>query len=1053
MLALFAMVAIQAQNLLIEGFENGIPSTWLTVDADNDGDVWDEIGMPGHNSDGCATSRSYDNNSGPLTPDNWLITPAVNLTANASLSFWVCAQDSSYAAEHYGVYISTTGTATSNFTLLFEETLDANGGARAQGAWKEKTVDLSAYTGQTVYIAFRHFNCTDQFYMNLDDVVIFAMPTSPTIIATPTAINFGTGVVGFNKNATVDVATYNLTAGVTATTTAPFSVSADGTTFATTATIASTGGTLSLRYTPTAVGTDNGTVVLSSTGANDDTVALTGSAIECTTTIPYSCNFGNANQNLCWEVVNANDDGYTFTINEEDSIVSYHWNSSSVADDWLISPAFNLTGAEFGYFDFASGSSYYTEKFQVFAIDANDNQTALTSVISVNSTAFDTQVLDLSSLIGNYRIGIHCVSDADQYYLYITNFEVNTTPPAASMTISTNALDFSTIAMGSTSNPKTVVMKTINVNEAFTLTTAAPFEISLDGTNYAATQTIPANATLVVFDTIYTRFAPTTTNTFSQNLTISSTTFNESVALTGAAEDCSGGIDVIPFTYDFNTGIYPPVCWGYNDAENYFRVGVDTAAGNYAIGVGDLDMLVTPEIHATTPMAVSFGYRNNIGGLGETPTSFRVGYSTTDDNASSFTWFTPVTITDYPADGTIFDTYTAEVPANTKHVAIDVTALGTYLYYGIFVFSDELYIDNFTLTDEATLLVNPESMAFGSVTMGSVSAPKTATINSALLASDIAVTAPANFEVSSNGASFASTATIPATGGTLYVRYNPSATGSHNGNITLVSGSLTKTIAVTGSAVDCSTPETLPFFEDFEEELSGCWTILDEDGDSYSWMNAEMTPYEGNGCISSASYINSTGALTPDNWLITPALTIPSEGAKLSFYVNAQDASYPAEHYGVYVSTTGTAPSNFTLLYEEDLDEDGGNRVQGEWKEKRVNLPYGNQTIYIAFRHFNVTDQFWMNIDNVNVTAGVGVENHEVSTKIYPNPANTVLNINANSNINRVEVYNMMGQMVGMYEANDVNTQINTSAFANGVYTVKISTENGTTTQKFTVAR
>ena len=46
---------------------------------------------------------------------------------------------------------------------------------------------------------------------------------------------------------------------------------------------------------------------------------------------------------------------------------------------------------------------------------------------------------------------------------------------------------------------------------------------------------------------------------------------------------------------------------------------------------------------------------------------------------------------------------------------------------------------------------------------------------------------------------------------------------------------------------------------------------VDEDGDSYSWMNAEMTPYEGNGCISSASYINSAGALTPDNWLITPA--------------------------------------------------------------------------------------------------------------------------------------------------------------------------------------
>jgi len=96
---------------------------------------------------------------------------------------------------------------------------------------------------------------------------------------------------------------------------------------------------------------------------------------------------------------------------------------------------------------------------------------------------------------------------------------------------------------------------------------------------------------------------------------------------------------------------------------------------------------------------------------------------------------------------------------------------------------------------------------------------------------------------------------------------------------------------------------------------------------------------------------------------------------------------------------------------------------------------------------------FWMKIDNLNVTVGVGVEDHESNAVIFPNPANNVLNINANSMINRVEVYNMMGQMVGMYEANDVNTQINTTAFANGVYTLKIETENGTMTKKFTVAR
>ena len=63
MLALFAMVAVQAQSLLSEDFENGIPSTWLNVDADNDGNSWlssaGVTGVAGHNgTDGCAYSCS-----------------------------------------------------------------------------------------------------------------------------------------------------------------------------------------------------------------------------------------------------------------------------------------------------------------------------------------------------------------------------------------------------------------------------------------------------------------------------------------------------------------------------------------------------------------------------------------------------------------------------------------------------------------------------------------------------------------------------------------------------------------------------------------------------------------------------------------------------------------------------------------------------------------------------------------------------------------------------------------------------------------------------------
>ncbi|MBR4645672.1 MAG: choice-of-anchor J domain-containing protein [Bacteroidales bacterium] len=1064
------MFSVNAQYLLQEGFETGaLPTGWITVDADADGYCWEGSANPasyfqegtdlsgsGHNnSNGFVLSGSYSNVYGVLTPDNWLITPAINLTGNADLTFWICAQDASYAAEHYGVYISTTaGTTPADFTLIYEETIDANGGSRVQGTWKQKTVDLSSYTGQTVRIAFRHFNCTDMFVFNLDDVEIFAQPTDPTIATNAQNVDFGTALLGSSKNATVNVTSYNLTAAITATTTAPFSVSADGSTYGTTASVAATGGTLYLRYTPTAVGTDNGTVTLSSTGATDVTISLNGSAIECNGTIPYSYSFTDEVANQCWEVINANNDDYTFEFSPEDGYVSIRYNSSLEMDDWLISPYFTLTGDQTGSIDYRAGSSSWFEKFQIFAIGVDT--VALSPVIEAHNTEYETQFFDLSSFTGNYRIAIHGVSDADQLRLYLSNFNIFNGAPQSSMVLNADTLDFGPMPMGDVSNPLFVVMHTVNVNEDFTVTVTAPYEVSLNGTTFATTQTIPANPTMSISDTIYVRFAPTAAGTFNGNLTVTSTSYNDTVALTGESVDCTPGITV-PYTNDFNAGIAPPTCWSVgNDPEVIFPAGTGTE-GDYAIGMEGVDYIVTPEIHGNAALLVSFDYINYFGTTATAPTYFHVGYSSTDANAASFTWQGDVLCA---TDG--FASYSTVVPAGTKYVAVGVSQLGSGLYYGMFEMADAFYIDNFSLAAQTDplLTVSPESISFGSIMIGATAPVRTASVVGALLTSDINVTAPANFEVSANGTSYAATATLPQAGGTLYVRYNPSAAGYHNGTITVTSGNTSKTIAVSGSAVDCSNPKTLPFTEDFEEGMPACWTILDQDGDGISWEDSynPVSYYSGvdlsgsgygesDGFVLSGSYSNVTGELTPDNWLITPALVIPSNGAKLTWYVSAIDADYAAEYYDVMLSTS-LNPSTFTSVFNETLQSD-------QWEQRSVNIGgnYAGQNVYVAFRNHNTNNIFLMKIDNVSVTPGTGVENHELNTTIFPNPANNVLNINANSNINRVEVYNMMGQMVGSYNINDVNTQISTTSFANGVYTVKISTENGMSTQKFTVAR
>ena len=1054
MLALFAMVAIQAQSLLSEDFENGIPSTWLNIDADNDGYAWMEgtaPGVSGHNgSNGCAYSCSYYDGT-VLTPNNWLITPAINLTANADLTFWVAAQDASYAAEHYGVYISTTGTATSNFTLLFEETIDANGGSRVQGTWKQKTVNLANYTGQTVYIAFRHFNCTDMFYFNLDDVEIFAQPTDPTISVVPSTIDFGSTMLGTSKTSSAVVTAYNLTTGITATTAAPFEVSADGTNFGTMASLAAAGGTLHVRYTPTAITTDNGTITLTSTGASNVTMTLSGAGMDCNGTVPYSYSFTDEAANQCWTIVDANEDGYTFSYNTADGEAQYSYNYAAAADDWLISPVFTLTGNETGSFDYRAYSASYPEKFQVFAIGTDT--VALTSIVDVTSTAPTTQYFGFTNLTGAYQIGIHCVSEANMWKLLISNFSISNDLPQASMTFSESSMDFATVPVGNTSAAMEVTLSTVNMNEAITLTTAAPFEISLDGTNFAATQTIPANSSLSVDDVIYVRFAPTASGPFTQNLTATATNLNATVALSGNGVECNV-ISTFPFTETFNEDSPTKDCWIIVDANNddysieylpYDDENTGVAAYFYNSYNDAEDWLISPEF-ALPAGGVFLSYEYAIASSSY-PEKYSVWAIPQNGTYSDAINILPTQTID--VDGLATNFLDLSSYANqTIRIAFKVES-DADMYY--------IYFDNVMLSaaGETSLTVDPTSMSFS----GLVSTPteaQTANVVGLSLSNDITITATAPFEVSTNGTTFSSTGTIAQAtivNAPIYVRMNASTAGVQTGTVTLTSGSTTATINVTGTAIDCSNANALPFFEGFEDGIGACYRNIDNDGDGYTWVDNIYTewpyePYEGVGCAMSASYINGIGALYPDNYLITPALAIPSQGAKVSWYVAAQDGSYAEEVYDVMVSTTPNNLNSFTSIFSETLETN-------EWEMRTANIPssFNGQNVYVAFRHHDVTDMFWMKIDNLSVTAGTGVEDHELSTTIFPNPANNVLNINANCNINRVEVYNMMGQMVGIYDVNDMNTQINTMSFANGVYTVRIATENGMSTKKFTVAR
>ncbi|MBP5797250.1 MAG: choice-of-anchor J domain-containing protein, partial [Bacteroidales bacterium] len=178
-------------------FEDGTMQGWTTIDADNDGFNWaTSTAFGGHNaSTGIVYSQSYDNNYGVLYPDNYLVSPAKG--QYGSITFYACAQDNGYAAEHFGVAVSTgSNTSAADFTTVQEWTLSAKSvgapttatrsGNRTQGNWYEYTVDLSAYAGQDIWVALRHFNCFDMFYIDVDDITLSGEGSGPVPPVPPT---------------------------------------------------------------------------------------------------------------------------------------------------------------------------------------------------------------------------------------------------------------------------------------------------------------------------------------------------------------------------------------------------------------------------------------------------------------------------------------------------------------------------------------------------------------------------------------------------------------------------------------------------------------------------------------------------------------------------------------------------------------------------------------------------------------------------------------------------------------------------------------------------
>jgi len=191
---LFCLFIQLGNAQLSEDFESGttIPAGWTQFAGTNGLGTMQAWQI----NDGATNNVAFVNWEAVLggNAQDWLVTPQFTVDAtNFILSF---DQSDSFATDYGSIYTVRVSTGTSqtthaDFTIVDTQTeLDVWAG----GPLAQHTVDLSAYIGQPIYVAFVMENNDGDRWI-LDNIDMISNATAPDPATTPTPADMATGVV------------------------------------------------------------------------------------------------------------------------------------------------------------------------------------------------------------------------------------------------------------------------------------------------------------------------------------------------------------------------------------------------------------------------------------------------------------------------------------------------------------------------------------------------------------------------------------------------------------------------------------------------------------------------------------------------------------------------------------------------------------------------------------------------------------------------------------------------------------------------------------------
>lgn len=307
--------------------------------------------------------------------------------------------------------------------------------------------------------------------------------------------------------------------------------------------------------------------------------------------------------------------------------------------------------------------------------------------------------------------------------------------------------------------------------------------------------------------------------------------------------------------------------------------------------------------------------------------TFRVGYSSTTNETSAFTFRSPVTTTDSQ-----WHLYSEAIPAGTKYICWDVMSIE--LWY--------LRIDDIAVGTEASWATATTAMP--SVTLTGLTPATTY---------EYQVQSGVEGEEKSDWTPLATFTTLEA---------NPTPSEVAVSNITSTSATVSWKGYGDSYNVQVKSQSAQKISEQgFENELNG-WTRRD------CGSNSNVDTYykhSGNNGFRFC-YLSNLQTMTTPQYLISPELSGVTEGTKLEFWYISTD--YKTETFYVGTSATGNATEDFTF-------GDATSASNQDWRKYSVTIPEG--TRYICLKY--TSNQANLAIDDIIITCNPVLQNYSTT--------------------------------------------------------------------------